>query len=125
MNKEWLEISSVYKELDYPVSDSPTPIDEGRAGYVYDWLCWTATDFLEAAIEEDVVETAKIIIDIMYFLLGILVEMGVQPDELLEIVHSADIKALRADSTGEDIEQDFWVDYHAKIKAIIERMHNP
>lgn len=34
MNKEWLEISSVYKELDYPVSDSPTIIDEDRAGYV-------------------------------------------------------------------------------------------
>lgn len=60
----------------------------------------------------------------MYFLLGILVEMGIQPDELLEIVHSASIRELRADCTSEDIEQDFWVDYHAEIKAIIERMHN-
>lgn len=43
-------------------------------------------EFLEASEKQDIVEQADATIDTIYFALGTLVEMGIEPDELFYIV---------------------------------------
>lgn len=51
-------------------------------------------EFLEA---DEIVEQADVMIDVIYFALGTLVEMGIRPDKLFEIVQSANMAKLLPD----------------------------
>lgn len=48
-------------------------------------------EFLDAVKEQDIVEQADAMIDTIYFALGTLVEMGVQPEQLFDIVQHANM----------------------------------
>ena len=51
-------------------------------------------EFLDAVKEQDIVEQADAMIDTIYFALGTLVEMGVQPEQLFDIVQHANMSKL-------------------------------
>lgn len=65
-------------------------------------------------------------IDLIYFALGTLVEMGIRPEKLFEIVHEANMAKLFPDgkphfnSEGKTIKPATWVDPEQKIINEIE-----
>ena len=67
-------------------------------------------------------------IDTIYFALGTLVEMGVKPEALFEIVQEANMSKLWADGKphfnemGKTIKPEGWQDPHEKLKAAIKEM---
>lgn len=81
-------------------------------------------EFLDAT---DVCEQADAMIDLIYFALGSLVEMGVKPDILFAIVHEANMSKLWPDGAphygpdGKTIKPGTWVDPYPRIASEIAR----
>ena len=68
-------------------------------------------------------------IDLIYFALGTLVEMGVEPEELFNVVQQANMSKLWEDGKprynkkdGKVIKPDNWEDPKPKIKALIDNL---
>ena len=105
MNKEWEKVREFQEKFNHPVSNSPK--------------------FMEA---DEIVEQADAMIDVMYFALGTLVEMGIKPDELFDIVHNANMSKLWPDgkphynAEGKTIKPSTWVDPHPLLEKCINNM---
>ena len=97
MNKEFLEVKEFHTAFGHPHSDVPVSMTIDRARKRYAWILEEINEFLDAVKAEDIVEQADAMIDTIYFALGTLVEMGVQPDELFRIVQHANMSKLWAD----------------------------
>lgn len=125
MNKEWEAVKDFHEKFDHPVSDKPVLMEKDRAEKRYKWMLEEIDEFLEA---EDIVEQADAMIDTIYFALGTLVEMGVKPEALFEIVQHANMSKLWEDGKphynqdGKTIKPKGWEDPHPKLKAAIELM---
>ena len=125
MNKEWEAVREFHSKFDHPVSDTPVLIQKERAEKRYKWMLEEIDEFLEAT---DITEQADAMIDTIYFALGTLVEMGVQPEALFEIVQYANMSKLWDDgkphynADGKTIKPAGWEDPHLKLKEAINQM---
>ena len=68
-------------------------------------------------------------IDLIYFALGTLVEMGIKPDELFDIIQKANMEKLGEDGNpiynpkdGKIMKPKHWEDLAPKIKAYIDNL---
>jgi predicted HAD superfamily Cof-like phosphohydrolase len=99
-------------------------IDKKRALSRAKWMQEEVAEFLVA---EDIYEQADAMIDLMYFALGTMVEMGLEADELFSIVQQANMAKLWPDGKphynpkdGKVIKPEGWEDPAPKIKAYID-----
>ena len=125
MNKEWEKVREFQEKFNHPVSNSPKFMDSERALKRYHWMLEEINEFIEA---DEIVEQADAMIDVMYFALGTLVEMGIKPDELFDIVHNANMSKLWPDgkphynAEGKTIKPSTWVDPHPLLEECINNM---
>lgn len=124
MNKEWNDVKEFQLKFGHPTADRPTKMEPERVLKRYHWMLEEINEFLEA---DEIVEQADAMIDVMYFALGTLVEMGIRPDALFQIVQDANMAKLWPDgkphynAEGKTIKPKGWEDPHEKLKAEIER----
>lgn len=124
MQKEWNDVLAFQRCFGHPYARSPEMISPDRAKVRADWMLEEVNEFLAA---DEIVEQADAMIDLMYFALGTLVEMGVKPDALWQIVQDANMAKLWSDgephyrADGKTIKPPEWQDPHDKLKAEIER----
>jgi predicted HAD superfamily Cof-like phosphohydrolase len=90
---------------------------------------WMNEEVAEFLIADDIYEQADAMIDLIYFALGTLVEMGLEADELFEIVQQANMAKLWPDGKphynpkdGKVIKPEGWEDPAPKIRACIDRV---
>ena len=127
MNNEWNAVKEFQIKFGHPVSDKPTQILPERARKRYNWMLEEINEFIEA---EEIVEQADAMIDVIYFALGTLVEMGIKPDNLFQIVQDANMSKLWEDGKphysdeGKTIKPPTWIDPHEKLKEEIYRQFN-
>ena len=125
MDKEWQDVKEFQQAFGHPVADKPRCMARERAEKRYKWMKEEIDEFLDA--QDDIVEQADAMIDVMYFALGTLVEMGIKPDNLFSIVHQANMTKLWADglphynADGKTIKPSGWEDPHSKLEAEIQR----
>ena len=130
MNKEWNSVRLFHKKFNHPISYTPTRMDLERANKRYNWMLEEINEFIEAVKKEDIVEQADAMIDVIYFALGTLVEMGIEPDALFEIVQEANMSKLWEDGKphynqdGKTIKPKTWEDPHDKLNLVIEEMYD-
>lgn len=128
MDKEWEAVRLFHEKFHHPIGSSPKPMEKERARKRYDWMKEEIDEFLEAVEEGDIVEQADAMIDVMYFALGTLVEMGIRPDRLFEIVQKANMSKLWPDGKphyaedGKTIKPETWKDPHEELEKAIEEM---
>lgn len=128
MNREWEAVRLFHEKFNHPIGNGPRGMDRERARKRYNWMQEEIDEFLEAVEEGDIVEQADAMIDVIYFALGTLVEMGIRPDTLFEIVQRANMGKLWADGRphyaedGKTLKPDTWRDPHEELKAAIEEM---
>lgn len=126
MNREWHQVKEFHLKFGHPVSAYPREMDRDRAVKRYRWMLEEIDEFLEA---DEIVEQADAMIDVIYFALGTLVEMGIQPDRLFDIVQTANMAKLWPDgkphynAEGKTIKPSTWEDPHAKLEAEIRRQY--
>lgn len=125
INKEYKAVREFHEKFKHPVADTPTFMGSERAKMRYKWMLEEIDEFLEA---DEVVEQADAMIDTIYFALGTLVELGIEPEILFEIVQEANMSKLWADGKphfnedGKTIKPEGWEDPHPKLRAAIEAM---
>ena len=128
MNKEWESVKLFHKKFNHPIGKDPQCMELGRAEKRYNWMLEEINEFKEAAKAGDIVEQADAMIDVIYFALGTLVEMGIKPDRLFEIVQQANMSKLWEDGKphyakdGKTIKPPTWEDPHDKLKEAINKM---
>lgn len=125
MKKQYDQVKQFHETFNHPVADEVTFMKEDRASKRYAWMLEEINEFLEA---EDVVEQADAMIDTIYFAIGTLVELGIEPTVLFDIVQEANMSKIWADGKphfnemGKTIKPEGWQDPHEKLKAAIEKM---
>ena len=128
MNKEYNQVREFHQAFNHPVAEKPISLTEERAQKRYAWMLEEINEFLDAVREKDIVEQADAMIDTIYFALGTLVEMGVQPEQLFNIVQYANMSKLFPDGKphynemGKVIKPDNWQDPHPKLALEIRKM---
>ncbi len=122
IHHEWQLVKEFHEKFGHPVSDKPQFMPKERAEKRYAWMLEEINEFIEA---EDLVEQSDAMIDLIYFTLGTLVEMGVKPEKLFEIVHKANLSKLWEDGKphfnemGKTIKPSGWEDPHEKLQEEI------
>jgi predicted HAD superfamily Cof-like phosphohydrolase len=125
LNKSWLLVKEFHERFGHPCSDIPRFLPEERSIKRYQWMLEEIDEFTEA---EDMYEQADAMIDLIYFALGTMVEMGIRPDKLFTIVHEANMSKIWSDGKchygidGKVIKPDNWVDPKMLIKREIDAM---
>ncbi|MBR6721657.1 MAG: HAD family hydrolase [Alistipes sp.] len=124
MKKEWNDVRDFHDKFGHPVAEKPVMIDKKRALSRAKWMNEEVAEFL---IADNIYEQADAMIDLMYFALGTMVEMGLEADELFDIVQQANMAKLWPDGKphynpkdGKVIKPDTWEDPAPKIKAYID-----
>lgn len=126
MNKEWSDVRAFHLAFGHPAPEEPVSLGQDRAEKRCRWMREEIGEFLEAG--GDIVEQADAMIDLIYFALGTLVEMGIQPDELFSIVQQANMSKLWPDGKphyfpdGKTKKPEGWHDPHPELEKAIEAM---
>ena len=104
------------------VSNKPTFLSQDRVSIRYTWMKEELEEFFEA---QNIYEQVDSIIDLLYYALGTLVELGVEPDELFILLHEWNLKKLDKicfDESGKVLKPEGWEHPDKEIKEIIDSM---
>lgn len=118
------QVKAFQKAFNHPVSETPAFMDADRAAKRMSWVDEEKQEFLDST---NVVDQADAMIDLIYFALGTLVEIGVKPQELMDIVQHANMSKLWPDGKprykedGKVKKPEGWEDPYPKLKAAIDR----
>lgn len=94
INEEWSKVKDFHDKFGHPVRDRPTMLTSERVDTRIDWMMEEIGEFQRA---KTVVDQADGMVDLIYFALGTLVEMGVRPERLFDIVHHSNMSKLFPD----------------------------
>lgn len=126
MKKEWNDVREFHEKFGHPVAKKPTMLDTKRVLSRGKWMNEEVAEFFVA---KDIYEQADAMIDLLYFSLGTLVEMGLEADELFDTVQRANMAKLWSDGKphynpkdGKVIKPEGWEDPAPKIRAYIDKI---
>lgn len=126
LNLTYNQIKEFHKAFNHPVSEIPISISKERKEHRAEWMREEINEFLEA---KDIHEEADAMIDLIYFALGTLVEMGIdKPQNIMDIVQDANMSKLFPDGKphyredGKVIKPEGWESPDPKIKEFIENI---
>ena len=124
MKKEWNDVREFHEKWGPPVGASPRMLQKSRVLSRGKWMNEEVAEFLVA---EDIYEQADAMIDLIYFALGTMVEMGLEPDELFDIVQKANMAKLWPDGKphynpkdNKVLKPEGWEDPAPRIRAWID-----
>lgn len=122
INQEWEKVKQFQERFGHPVGQAPQQLSAERAAQRYKWMLEELNEFINA---QTLVDQADAMLDLIYFALGTMVEMGIAPEELFDIVHTANMAKLWEDGKphyneeGKTIKPASWQDPYPKLKAAI------
>jgi len=122
MNKQYEMVKEFHEKFGHPNPGKPTKLTPERVAKRTTWMHEELREFNEA---EFLVDQADAMIDLAYFVIGTLVEMGVRPDNLFEIVHQANMSkvwpdgSVRRNPDGKIIKPPGWEGPEEKLAAEI------
>lgn len=96
-NEAYKAVRTFHESFHLPYEDKPTLLTEERAQKRAAWMREEIEEFIEAVQDKDLVGQADAMIDLIYFAFGTLVEAGIEPNDLFNIVHQANMDKLWED----------------------------
>ncbi len=118
-------VSDFHRAFGHPVSEIPQLLSPQRAQDRCAWMRDELDEFLGAS---DIVGQADAMIDLIYFALGTLVEIGVDGQELFMLVHRANMAKLPEQGPpllrkdGKVMKPDVWIDPRERFQdALVDR----
>ena len=128
LDDAWEQVLEFHRAFDVPAANHPCSIAKERAATRCGWMQDEIAEFLDASERDDLIEQADAMIDLIYFALGTLVEMGIRPQTIMDIVHNANMSKLWPDGkprfrNGDNkvIKPDGWEAPNDSIKAELDR----
>jgi len=119
------DVKDFHEAFGHPVSDRPKFLDGDRK---YNRIQWMLEEIEEFVLSETIEDQADAMIDLIYFAVGTMVEMGVDPYDIWNVVQDANMSKLFPDGKphynedGKVIKPEGWSDPQPLILQIIERM---
>ncbi len=123
LNDTWIKVREFHGKFGHPVSEKPVMLNEDRVEKRYDWMLEEINEFKES---DNIYDQADAMIDLIYFAVGTMVEMGVKPQNVFDIVHNANMRKLWPDGKphyngqGKTIKPEGWEDPYNDIKKEID-----
>jgi predicted HAD superfamily Cof-like phosphohydrolase len=125
IDRAFEDVRAFHLAFGHPAPDAPSLLDADLAGRRAAWIEEEAQELREAAT---IAEQADAFIDVIYFAVGGLVNLGVRPGALGDIVQAANMAKLWPDGRprhregdGKVIKPAGWQDPGPKLAAEIER----
>jgi len=125
MNKQYEMVTEFQTKMEQPVAEKPTDMKFARREQRFNYMAEELDEFIDA---KTVVDQADAMIDLIYLALGTMVELGVKPEALFEIVHNANMSKLWPDGkvhtnpeTGKVVKPPTFVRPEPLLEAEIER----
>jgi len=124
MDRPFEQVKAFHKAFGHPCRETPGLLSPQRRDSRVKWMREEVQEFVDAETVED---QADAMIDLMYFALGTLVEMGVRPGELFDIVHNANMQKLwpdgkvHCDPDGKVIKPAGWQDPAPLLRQALAR----
>ncbi|MGA2028713.1 MAG: HAD family hydrolase [Verrucomicrobiota bacterium] len=124
LNDSFEKVKEFHRAFDHRCPDKPTALPEERVQKRYNWMLEELDELRKA---DSIHDQADAVIDLMYFALGTLVEMGVKPEPLFKIVHEANMNKLWPDGKvhyapdGKVIKHPSWRPPEPQLMREIER----
>ncbi len=84
-------VAKFHQCLGHSTPNQPTPIDKDRLSEV---IVWMKEELDELSNASNMADQLDAIADLLYFVFGIFVEMGVDGGEIFRIVHEANMRKL-------------------------------
>jgi predicted HAD superfamily Cof-like phosphohydrolase len=94
LKKEQDMVRAFHVAFDHPVANEPSRMPPERVQNRAKWLHEEIEEFKAAQTLEDQVDA---MVDLIYFALGTMVELGVDSDKVFHIVHQANMRKLWSD----------------------------
>lgn len=89
----FLQVREFHHSFSHPVADEPKLMEYKRAIIRAKWMREELEEFLDVK-KQTVVDQCDAMLDLIYFALGTLVEIGVLPQSLMDIVQDANMSKL-------------------------------
>ena len=125
MSDWYSKVLEFQKTFNHMVSEQPTALDTAERVHRFGFMLEELQEFLVA---DSIPAQADAMVDLIYFALGTLVGMGVDPNPIFEIVHDANMQKLWHDgkpryrpSDGKVVKPPNWLDPWQPIVAEIAR----
>lgn len=124
LSEAYRDVHEFHRVFDHPRNFTPTMQPHSRKEARADWIDEEVRELREASTLFD---AADAYLDIAYFAIGGLVEMGVNPGELWRIVHGANMAKVQPDGSvkrredGKIIKPEGWTPPDEDLKAEIAR----
>ena len=90
-------VREFHEAFGHPVADRPALIAHARGLKRFDFIEEEAVEFYEAVMNEDLVEIADALGDILYFVYGTAVEYGIDLDPVFREIHESNMSKLGED----------------------------
>lgn len=125
LDKSFKDVRAFHKAMGHPAPSIPTPQPQKRVVSRAKWINDEVFELLEA--DGDLVAQADAYLDILYFAVGGMVELGIEPEALWNIVHKANMSKLQPDGSvkrgldGKIVKPDGWVAPEPLLEAEIQR----
>jgi len=123
LNDALEKVMAFHEGFGHPWRNTPGMLSAERVESRIKWMREELDEFRQS---KDVYEQADAMIDLIYFALGTLVEMGVRPDRVFDVVHEANMGKLWPDGLprfapdGKVLKPSTWEDPAPKIRLAIE-----
>ena len=124
LNDAYNKVKQFHEAFNHPVSETPKLLSNERVEARAKWMEEEIQEFRDA---RTIVDQADALIDNLYFTLGTLVEMGVRPEELFNIVQNANMAKLYHDGKprfredGKIVKPEGWEAPEPKLDEAIGR----
>lgn len=124
MDTQWKDVRDFHKAFGHPAPDAPVMLTEDRVTKRARWIDSETQELREATT---IADQADAFIDIIYFAIGGLVELGLRPYKLWLIVQCANMAKLwpdgkpRLNEEGRVQKPPTWVDPREDLEAEIHR----
>lgn len=119
LNEAQQAVQEFHKKFGLPVSANPANLHRKRVKLRANWMSEEIQEFLEAS---DLVDQADAIADLIYYAIGVFVEMGLDGSKVFEFVHRANMKKLepegkpRYETNGRIAKPSDWVSPREEIR---------
>ena len=116
------KIRNFHETFNHPVSDTPVKLEHERKRVRFRWMLEELQEFLDS---NTIVGDTDAMGDLIYLAIGTLVEMGVPYEQVIDIIHDANMSKLWEDGKphfredSKTIKPEGWVGPETKLEAYI------
>ena len=116
-------VKEFHQAFHLPVATSPTHLEKIRVELRAKWIQEEVVEFLRAT---SIVDQVDAVTDLIYFAIGVFVEMGVDGSKIFELVHQANMSKIGRHNKalynfeGKVIKPDGWISPEENIRKYLD-----